>query len=275
MHDRTLTFFLLSVLGGCTLSQDAETPFGGSDAGSTMEDSESSESSESSEGGETAAAPEPDAVRDVCGRLDACGFLLPGFREVDCVDNTRTCLDGGLQSEISDWELFAGNCLQFENCFNFLDCYESLETCEVPYDDVGSTSGSTGEGLSGDGTTGGAGEGGVSGDGVGEGSSSGGDDASTTNDSGGAETTDTAGESGDPPLCAGSCDACLDCALAEPCESEALACSANLDCLSLSDCYQGCEDDPCLDTCDFIFDDGVADYVALASCALDVCADSC
>ncbi len=267
MHERTTNFFLLllSVLAGCTLSQDAQTPFGGS-----MPESDTEASSSQ---GEETTAQAPDAVHDVCDRLDACGFLPPGFREVDCVDSTRMCLSDGLHSEVADWELFASGCLQFENCFNFLGCYDGLDTCGVPYDEPGTTSGTTGEAISGADTSGGAADGDTAFEDTG--SSTQREGTSTGGDEGEAQTTSASETSGGVPECSGTCDACLDCSFAGPCEVDALECASNLDCLDLADCYGDCEDDACLDTCDFIFDGGVADYQALASCALDACVASC
>jgi len=267
MHEHTITFLLLSSLSGCTFSQDAQTPFGGPMSESQAETSSSQ--------GEETTAQAADAVHDVCDRLDACGFLPPGVRDVDCVDSTRMCLGDALKSEIADWELFAEGCLRFENCFNFVGCYDELDTCEVSYDESGTTSGTTGGAISGAGTTGDAEDGGIVLEGTG--STTGSEGTSTGGDEGQAQTTSAGETSGGLSECSGTCDACLDCSFAGPCEDDTLACASNVDCLDLADCYGDCAvgDDACLDLCDVIFEGGLADYQALASCALDACAASC
>ncbi|MCR9162911.1 MAG: hypothetical protein ACE37F_14425 [Nannocystaceae bacterium] len=241
----------------CTLSQDADAPFGS--------DTEASEadSGESSSGARDDDPPKPkppkNAVANVCKRIDECGFLPPGVRLSDCEDTTESCLEGGLDSERSDWELFAKECLELQNCFNFIECYEGLGTCELPVDvETTGAFGSTGTDGFIDATSTGTFEGSTS---------LGVDDTTTTGDPGGEDTGDV-----DPPVCGGPCNTCLECAFDDPCLPEVTACAANPDCLDLNDCYLDCNDVSCNDLCEDIFPGGVVDHAVLSACALDACA---
>lgn len=250
-------------LSACTLATSADSPFGDSDSPTPA--------GETSSTGEDAPEPEPmpegDAVSAVCGRIDECGFLPAGFRVLDCEDSTRMCLADGLQSEVADWELAVGSCLQLQNCFNFLECYESLQTCEVDLEVETTGFGTSTTDAVVDPTTGDDGT--TGGPFGGESSSTGAPDDETTGDPSG----DDSGV--EPPECGGTCDACLDCAIVGPCNVEAVACAENPDCLDLGDCYTSCNDASCYDVCDAIYPGGVADYAEYVGCALDVCAASC
>ena len=255
-------FVLLPLLGplGCIFDQEADTQFGGAAAQPEPEPEPEPEGSSSDTGEVTT-----DAVVTVCERIDACGFLPPGVRAADCEDSTRMCLEGALQSELADWELVVGSCLQFENCFNFLDCYEGLRSCEVAVE-AGTTGSSSGDawldettGGVADATTGGPAEG---------------DDEGSTSGAPAGEGS-TGGPGVEPPLCEGTCDACIDCAIDDPCNPEAVACATNSDCLDLGDCYASCEDAACDDVCETLYPSGVADFGALTSCAFEACGGSC
>ena len=253
VRSRILVLFALLSPAGCILDKEADAPFGGaaSQPGSEGANADTEEVAS-------------DAVVAVCERIDACGFLPPGVRAADCEDSTRMCLGGALQSELSDWELVAAGCLQFENCFNFADCYEGLGSCEVTLE-AGTTGSSTGEGLV-DETTGGVGLDGTTGGPLEEAESS---------SSGEAPGESSSGDVVEPPLCEGTCDACIDCAIDDPCNPQAVACATNSDCLDLGDCYAGCDDAACDHECETLYPGGIADYDAFAGCALDVCGGSC
>ncbi len=270
---RTLCIPLSFVLASCTLDSDAKTPFSSGSAGGSVPDPSGTSSSSSSEETEPPQPP-TDAVAGVCERLDACGFLPPGIRVADCVDTTEACLDDSLQSELADWELVAGSCLQFENCFNFFDCYGGIAGCGVDVEGgAGTSTGPETAGLPDDVTTAGADstnstDPGSSSSGVGVSSES------TTTGDHSAETTDS---TDGPVVCEGSCNPCLDCAFAGPCEVETETCLANPGCLALNDCYLDCENTgggaSCYDLCDAIDPGGVDDLAELIGCAFDVCVE--
>ncbi len=261
MKVQTTAFLCISTLFACTLSQDADSPFGQETESSTAESGGSSTTEEDDDRPEP--PPSRGAVANVCERIDECGFLPPGVRLSDCEDTTKMCLEDGLQSERSDWELFAADCLELENCFNFIACYEDLQTCELPLD-IGTTGGFGGLSTSGGvlGTT-------TDGFEASTGSIFDPDDSSTTGNSG-DDTNDDGGI--DPPVCGGACNACVDCAFEGPCVAEAIACAANPSCIDLNDCYAECFDGPCYDLCDEFYPSGVADYAVLTECVLDSCA---
>ncbi|MEM6290231.1 MAG: hypothetical protein AAGA54_03170 [Myxococcota bacterium] len=262
-------------LCACTLAQDADAPFGADGPG------DSTGMNEGSTGGSGTDAENPafDPVQSVCERLDACGFLPPGIRRSDCEDTTLTCLDGALQSEVADWSLGVEACLAFENCFNMLDCYEGLQTCEI---DVSGSTGAFGDAsTTAAGLTTGPTE--TAADSEGEGGEAGStgvddptDPTSADGDGGASDAGDDPSGDPPPPVCAGTCDACLDCAFTDPCLDFALDCVDNPECVALSDCYALCDGNAsCFDDCDFFHPAGIADYAALATCSLDVCEASC
>lgn len=275
MNLRTLLPAATVVLSACTLATSADSPFAESDSSPSSEETASTGESTP----EPDAMSEGDAVSAVCERIDACGFLPAGFRVLDCEDSTRMCLSAGLQSELADWELAVESCLQLQNCFNFLECYESLQTCEVDLDvettGFGTSTGDAAfEPTTGDeGTTRGQG---ATGDAGTTGGLLGGESSSTGSGPDDETTGDPSSDSdGERPECGGTCDACLDCAILDPCNVEAVACAENQDCVDVGDCYTTCDDASCYDVCDAIYPGGVVDYIEYAECVLDVCTLSC
>lgn len=254
---KRLTWILLPALAACTLDNSADAPFG-SDTDKATSASGSDASTTGAEPATSTGAVEVDVVAEVCHQLDACGFLPAGIRVGDCHDTTASCLEDGLQSEVSDWELVATQCLQFQNCFNFIECYESLQTCELDDVGTGGLESSTG-GLSGGASTGE----------LPDDTTTGSDATTGTED----PTDDSTGE--EPPICGGNCDECLDCAMAGPCYAETVDCNDNDACLELADCYTACNQQgaagACYAQCQSTYPDGVVDYQVLSDCAFGIC----
>ena len=90
---------------------------------------------------------------------------------------------------------------------------------------------------------------------------------------------DDTGFDPDPGQCAAqasSCDQCLDCATVETCGEPLDACIANVDCVSLVDCYAACDDDPsCEAGCDAAWPDGLPAFDAMIQCLEGECGGLC
>lgn len=276
---RTKTWLLMLALVGCGSNGDDGRE--GDDDKSATDDGNSSDGDEddndddnNNDGGPGSGTPSGSgSVGEVCLRLDECGFLPPGFRRADCEDTTAACLEGQLQSEVSDWELVANECLEFQNCFNFLDCYAQVTSCEVALE-----SDTTGEGplTTFDGSTGIDGDESTGGFGTSGGALETGDESDSNPTSASAGMSDTTDPTGQPPVCDGPCNTCVDCAFEGPCFAETQDCLANSDCLSLNDCVLDCEADAfdigfCIETCEVIWSDGITDHDALFECTTAEC----
>ncbi len=91
---------------------------------------------------------------------------------------------------------------------------------------------------------------------------------------GGSSGTDPIddGSSSNPGPTGSSCSECVD----DYCSYELSACTNNPDCVSYSDCVQGCYGDyDCVSTCDEYYQYGIDDFYAFLDCGQSWCSDEC
>ena len=78
----------------------------------------------------------------------------------------------------------------------------------------------------------------------------------------------------------GDCEACMACAVVDPCRTALMACKGNAACVTLVDCYDVCEQETddvrsCHASCEDVQPGGSADAQGILACLDDACGRVC